>query len=481
MTNGLVILPLVLYLILMLAVAWFVTKRNKSKNGFVEEYFIGGRSMGGFVLGMTLIATFVSASSFIGGPGVAYSTGLSWVLLAMIQVPTAFLTLGVLGKKFAIISRRINAVTVTDYLYARYKSNAVVVIASIALVLFFVAMMVSQFIGGGVLFQNITGYSYLVGLILFGIVVVLYTTIGGFRAVALTDAIQAMVMVAATIVILVAVINQGGGVSSIVDTITETNPSMVDPNATAKPTILSYWILVGIGVLGLPQTSVRCMGFKNTKSLNSSMIIGTIVVGFLLLGMHLVGFLSAGVLEATPETSDSVIPMVVLQELPSFWAGLFLAGPLAAVMSTVSSLLLLASASVIKDIMLRYSKKSYTQGQVKKYSWAVTAILGILAFVFAIEPPDLIVWVNLFAMGGLEAAFFWPTLLGLYWKRANKTGVISGIIGGVGTFLLMGQMGWTVIGMNNIVIALLVSLVFFIVGTYLGKKPDSETIELFFG
>ncbi len=476
--TGLII-PILIYLALMMVIAWYSTHRGKNA-GFLEEYFIGSRSLGGFVLAMTLIATFVSASSFISGPGVAYSTGLSWVFLSMIQVPTAFLTLGVLGKKFAIIARRIKAVTVTDYLYARYQSNAVVLLASVAILFFFVAMMVAQFIGGGVLFQNITGYSYATGLILFGLVVIVYTTIGGFRAVVLTDAIQAVVMLLATVTITWAIIRAGGGVENLVNNIAQANPSMIDVNAVPKPKILSFWILVGIGLLGLPQTSVRAMSFKDTKGLHNSIIIGTVVVGFLMLGMHLAGFFSAGVLTGTPATSDSVIPMIVMQVLPGFWAGVFLAGPLAAIMSTVSSLLILASATIIKDMLLRFGKKQRDNRQLRRISLLSTGVIGALTFLFALNPPDLIVWINLFAMGGLEAAFFWPTLLGLYWPRANACGAICAMVGGVVTFLGLGLAGFSLAGMNNIVFGLAVSLVFFIIGTYLGKKPSAQVQALFF-
>ena len=143
-----IVIVLAVYLASNLVIGLVVSKRQAKRDaekGFVNNYFIGGRSMGGLVLAMTLIATFTSASSFIGGPGIAASKGLVWVYLSMIQVPTAFIILGILGKKFAVISRKINAVTVTDYLRARYKSPAVVIISSICLVLFFVAQMVSQF------------------------------------------------------------------------------------------------------------------------------------------------------------------------------------------------------------------------------------------------------------------------------------------------------------------------------------------------
>ena len=134
MGKVLIVIPIVLYLALNLFLGIWVSKRaskENSKNGFINNYFIGGRSMGGFVLAMTLTATYTSASSFIGGPGIAYSVGLSWVLVAVTQVPTVFLTLGILGKKLAIISRKIDAVTVTDYLSKRYKSPVVVILSLI--------------------------------------------------------------------------------------------------------------------------------------------------------------------------------------------------------------------------------------------------------------------------------------------------------------------------------------------------------------
>ncbi|MEG0157026.1 MAG: sodium/panthothenate symporter, partial [Anaerovoracaceae bacterium] len=140
-TNSL-ILVLIVYLAVNLIVGLWSSKiqrKNQQGKGFINQYFIGGRSMGGLVLAMTLIATFTSASSFVGGPGIASSTGLVWVYLSMIQVPTAFIILGVLGKKFALISRKTNAVTVTDFLRVRYKSPVVVIISSLCLVLFFIA------------------------------------------------------------------------------------------------------------------------------------------------------------------------------------------------------------------------------------------------------------------------------------------------------------------------------------------------------
>lgn len=487
MGNIQILIPMLVYLIIMLVIAVYTNKTGQNrtgKGGFIEEYFIGNRTMGGFVLAMTIIATYASASSFVGGPGVAYSKGLGWVFLAMIQVPTAFLTLGVLGKKFAIIGRKINAVTVTDFLRARYKSDIVVILSSIAILVFFAAIMVAQFIGGARLFQAVTGYSYLMGLIIFGIAVVIYTTFGGFRAVVITDAIQGVVMIFATIFILFAVIKAGGGISPIMEKITATNPGAIEPTAggtISKPFILSFWVLVGVGILGLPQTTVRGMGFKDSKSLHNAMIIGTFVVGFLMLGMHLVGVFGQAIIPEGVESVDLVVPTLTVKVLHPVLAGIFIAGPLAAIMSTVDSMLLLAAAAIIKDLFMNYSKSEMTEKKLTKISFITTALLGTIVFVFSIQPPDIIVWINLFAFGGLEAAFLCPTIFGLYWKRANATGAILSFIGGVGAYFYYTITKTKYIDMHQIVPTIAIAIIFFIIGSYIGKKPDKETLRLFYG
>lgn len=488
-----IIIPIVLYLALNLFLGIWVSKigaKDNAKNGFINNYFIGGRSMGGFVLAMTLTATYTSASSFIGGPGIAYSVGLSWVLVAVTQVPTVFLVLGILGKKLAVISRRINAVTVTDYLSKRYNSSIVVILASLALVIFFIVTMVAQFIGGAVLFQTITGYSYIMGLVLFGTIVIIYTTIGGFKAVVATDTLQGIIMIIGTGLILYFIIKVGGGMDAIGATLNEVNPAWATPlsgNHFSPGYILSFWILVGIGTLGLPQNTVRAMGFKNTKSMHNAMIYGTIVFFILMFGMLLAGVLSRAILPIEITNLDTVIPTLVVKIMPPILAGLFIAAPLAAVMSTVSSMLILSSAAIIKDIYINYMKKEKVDENNKTFEKKIstmslwtTAILGIIVFLLAVKPPELLTFINLFAFGGLEAAFFCPVVFGLYWRRANATGCILSMVLGVTSFIYFYIIKFSPWGLQPIVPALLISIVAFILGGFIGEKPKDEVIELFY-
>lgn len=251
------LIPLVIYLISVYLLALYANRILSRSGNFLEEYFIGSRQMGGFVLAMTLVATYISASSFVGGPGVAYKMGLGWVLLAMVQLPACWLSLSVLGKKYAIIARRINAVTINDILWARYRNRWVVIFGSLSLVIFFLVAMVAQFVGGARLFEAVTGLGYNTGLVIFATTVVLYTTIGGFRAVALTDAVQGIVMMIGTSALLIGVIHMGGGVESLIKGLHAVDPALITPAGPdgfiSKPFILSFWILVCFGVIGIPH------------------------------------------------------------------------------------------------------------------------------------------------------------------------------------------------------------------------------------
>lgn len=490
--NFILISVLVAYMLLNLYIGLKISKKQNNKDkekgtSFINNYFIGGRSMGGFVLAMTLVATFTSASSFIGGPGIAYSKGLSWVFLSMIQVPTAFIILAVLGKKFAIIARRTDSVTVTDFLRHRYDSPIAVIILSIWLIVFSIAQMMAQFVGGAVLFQSVTGLPYVVGLLLFGIVVIVYTSFGGFKAVVTTDTIQGVVMLIGSIIFLGTIIKVGGGLDNIVLKLNEVNPGWNTPDAggeAPKQFIMSFWILVGIATIGLPQTAVRAMGFKDTKSLHDAMVYGTIVLGALMLIMHISGVFAPAVISPSEfQNTDYIVPNIVLKYLNPFIAGIFIAAPIAAVMSTVSSLLIMTSAAIVKDLYLNYIVKdveNISEKKISNLSMITTFLIGTLVFILTINPPELIVWINLFAMGGMECAFLASIILGLYWKGANSTGAILSSLFGPIIFILLKQFKFDFFGFDPIVPSIIITLILFVVGSLLGKKTSKEKLEVFF-
>ncbi|MCE9943531.1 sodium/pantothenate symporter [Aeromonas rivipollensis] len=476
-------LPLVIYLVLVLGVG-FWAGRHRAGGDFVQEYFIGNRSMGGLVLAMTLVATYTSASSFIGGPGAAYKIGLGWVLLAMIQLPTVWLTLGVLGKKFAIIARRVNAVTINDMLWARYRSKWVVVLGSVTIILAFIATMVVQFIGGARLLETATGLSYQQGLFLFASCVLLYTVIGGFRAVVMTDALQGIIMLIGTGALLAGILIAGDGLPNLIHQLKVIDPKLVSPTGAGdmltQPFMLSFWILVCVGVVGLPHSALRCFGYRDSKALHRGILIGTVVSALLMLGMHLAGALGRAILPGM-DSPDKIMPSLMMEVLPPWLAGVFLAAPMAAIMSTIDSQLIQASATLVKDLYLNYlnPRQEKLEVRIPRLSLLCTLFLGTLVLLAALQPPEMIIWLNLLAFGGLQAVFLWPLVLGLYWSRANGPGALASMVSGIVCYGALSQWGIKLAGLHAIVPSLGLGLAAFVVVSLLTPPPDQSVRRLF--
>ncbi|WP_225086548.1 sodium/pantothenate symporter [Pectobacterium colocasium] len=471
-----ILLPLIGYLLLVFGLSVYAYRRRQAGN-FLNEYFLGGRSMGGFVLAMTLIGTYVSASSFIGGPGAAYKYGLGWVLLSMIQLPTMLLSLGILGKKFAILARRYNAITLNDMLYARYNSPLLVWFASISLLVAFIGAMAVQFIGGARLLETAANIPYDIGLLIFGVTIALYTTFGGFRASVLNDAMQGIVMLIGTVILLVGVIYAAGGLHSAVDKLQQIDPMLVSPQGSngilSMPFMTSFWVLVCFGVIGLPNTAVRCISYRDSKALHRGIIIGTIVIGILMLGMHLAGALGRAVMPNLT-IPDQVLPALMVTVLPPLAAGIFLAAPMAAIMSNINAHLLQASATIIKDLYLSVRPQQiHNERRIKILSSMTTLLLGLLVLLASLRPPDMIIWLNLLAFGGLEAVFLWPLVLGLYWERANAAGALSAMFTGAICYTLLASFNLQLAGYHPIVPSLLLSLMAFIIGNRFGHNPPA--------
>ncbi|MGL4861101.1 MAG: sodium/pantothenate symporter [Enterobacteriaceae bacterium] len=475
------IIPLVIYILLVFGLSIYAMKRRRSGH-FLSDYFLGERSMGGFVLAMTLTATYIGASSFIGGPGAAYKYGLGWVLLALIQVPTVLLTLGVLGKKFAILARRYQAITLNDLLLARYQSKLLVWLASLSLLVAFIGAMTVQFIGGARLLETVAGIPYGSGLIIFGLTVTLYTAFGGFRASVLNDAMQGIVMMLGTCLLLFAVIKAAGGLPEAIVKLNHINPQLTSPqgadNFLTLSFMSSFWVLVGFGVIGIPATAVRCIAYRDSKAVHQGIIIGSIVLFILLMGMHLAGALGRAVLPdiAIP---DQVVPTLMMHVLPPLAAGLFLAAPLAAIMSTINAQLLQSASTIVKDLYLGlYPHKQMDERHLKRFSNLVTLILGVLLLIAAWSPPEMMIWLNLLALGGLEAVFLWPLVLGLYWEKANATGAISSMVAGGTCYTLLALLKLQPAGFHPIVPALLLSLIVFYIANPFGARDKLVSAPL---
>ena len=465
----LIFIPILLFFAALAVTAVWTERRRsreKEKQRFADEYFLGSRSLSGVVLAMTLVATYGSVSSFVSGPGIAWKLGLGWVVFAAPQIIAGFFILGLLGKKMALASRASGAITVTGLLEVRFGSRALTVLLSLALLICFCAMMTGQFIGGAAIFAEAAGIDPVLGLLLFGLLTVFYTTFGGFRAVAWTDFVCAVLMIVGMVMLGWAVIGEAGGLTAameraaaaqLADPSADLSSSPIfSPNANgALPWTLlfSAWILVGFGTAGLPQSAVRCMSYQSSADLHRAMIVSTIVCGALMIGITVIGVFARGLpdFDLAGASTDHVVPRLITQHLTPIEAGITLIGPLAATMSTVSSLLIAASSAVVKDLLLA-----------------------------AARPFDLIAWINMGSFGGLEVAFLFPLVLGLFWRRATAKGCVASI--SVGLMLYAGLLLFkpNLWGFHAIVPGLFVTAVVFALVSLLTKQHPNAKLRYFF-
>ena len=204
------------------------------------------------------------------------------------------------------------------------------------------------------------------------------------------------------------------------------------------------------------------------------------------IGVNFTGILAHGVLTGPLESYggvDYIIPKTIVASMPSYLVGFAIIGPLAASVSTISGLLIVASSAIIKDVYLHQKKKEGKAVPDKKLrflSMLATAVIGAAVFFIALTPPSLIWIINMFAFGGLETAFFWTLLLGLFWKKANRLGALLSMGGGTLAYCVTQFLGFKIMGLHQITIGITVSLIFFLVGSYFGKPTEREVLKEFF-
>ncbi len=437
------IVPFGLYLLLTVAVAIFarstMTRLVSSGKNFMSEYYVGGRSMGAVVMAFTFVATFASAGTFIGYPGLAYKNGLTVVMTGISQITLAYVAFAIIGKRMCILGHRTGAVTFTEIMRRRFDHPLLVIGITAAILLFFGAFMVAQFAGAARILQSIAGVPYAVGVLLFGGAVAATVVIGGFRAVAWTDTLQGLVMVLGVLIVVPAFFFFAGGIELVTSRLMAADPARVfgpGPGGWASPsTLLGFWILWVLLAVGNPSLSMRFMAARDTRVIHRAMIIAAVVGTIFYVPMFYFG---AGIYTVLPDLApDVAVPRAYMASLPGWLAGVCLAAPFAAVMSTVDSLLLTSTSALVRDIYQAYVNPKADPRKLSMWSYLISAGIGVAVLLLALTPPQLIATVVIYFAGGVASAFVVPLLAMLFWPRATTWGAIASVYGGIAIFLLI--------------------------------------------
>lgn len=477
--------PFALFMLFILAVAVYTVAKKKSlPGGESAHYYLGGRSLGPWVLIFTILASAASAGTFIGSPGLSYGQGYGWTFGAMLQVPAAFVMLGILGKKLAILSRKLDLVTFTDFFKHRYESPVVVVVTSVGVVVFLVAYMVAQFVGGARILGTITGVPYWMLVVTFAGIVALYTAFGGFLAAAFTDAAQGAIMLGGGFLLWFSVFFIGGGASELAEGTAAGVPELTTlpgPGGFDPAMMLSYSVMFGLLLLALPHVAVRAMAYKDSKAMHTAMVFGPAIMALFTLGFGAMGVF-ARVLLGDVDVPDMALPLLALDRLPGALAGALLAAPIAAVMSTVDSMILVVSGAIVRDLYVGYVKPDLADKKEARIGSVVSLSIGVIVLLLALNPPEYLQYLINFAIGGLEATLFVPLVLGLYWKRGNALGATLSIAGGMIWYLLASV--WAPVlafGLMPVFPAALFALVVYVAAGYFGPPPSRTVLVKFWG
>lgn len=428
-----------IYLLMMIGIGVYSYRKTNTSS---QDFLIGGRKMGPVVTALSAGAADMSGWLLMGVPGAMYAVGLSSIWLAIGLTIGAFLNYVLVAPRLRVYSEVAqNSITIPVFFENRFKdrSHVLKLISSIIILVFFTLYTSSGMVAGGTLFQSAFGLDYSVGLWVTSLVVILYTFLGGFLAVSLTDFVQGTIMVFALIIVPIVVIMEIGGINETLHHIKlddVKNLSWFEGLNTIGILSLVAW---GLGYFGQPHILVRFMAIEHVKDLKSARTVGITWMIFCVGGAMLVGLVGIAYMTKFNQTIDDPETIFILFSRILFHpliAGFLLSAILAAVMSTISSQLLVTSSSMTEDFYHSFLNKKATEKTLLRVSRISVLIVAVIAMIFAINPKDSILNLVGDAWAGFGSAFGPIMILSLLWKNCSRIGAIAGILSG-GLIVLM--------------------------------------------
>ncbi|MGN0528198.1 MAG: sodium/proline symporter PutP [Eubacterium sp.] len=494
-----IMISIVAYLAVMVIVGAVFSKKTKN----VGDFYLGGRKLGPLVTAMSAEASDMSSWLLMGLPGVAYLTGVAdagWTAIGL-AIGTYFNWL-IVAKRLRQYSAKIGAITVPDYFSLRYKdkSKILMAIAAVVIIVFFVPYTASGFAACGKLFGTLFGVDYHIAMIVSAIIIVGYTSLGGFNAASTTDFIQSIIMTTALIIVLVFGVSRAGGMDAVIENAKSLNGyvSMFETYDAQTGSAVSHSFLTivstlawGLGYFGMPHILLRFMAIEDPNKIKTSRRVGTVWVVISMSVAILIGIVGLGMVNnnAIAPLADSETIIIQIAELLSkngvaaaLIAGVILAGILASTMSTADSQLLAASSSASENILGGLFKLKLSE-QAKMIVARVTLIaISVIAVIIAWDSNSSVFGIVSFAWAGFGAAFGPVVLLSLFWKRSNKYGAVAGMISGgamvfIWKYVIAGLSD--VLNIYELLPAFVIGLVVNVVVSLATKKPEQEIIDEF--
>ncbi len=497
------------YLLLMIVIGIFYSRRTKNN----EDYFLGGRNLGGWTAALSAQASDMSGWLLMGLPGAVYLAGTGEIWIAVGLLIGTILNWYIVSsrlRKYTIVAG--NSLTIPSFFENRYrdKRGVIKIVSAIIIAVFFAVYTASAFRSGANLFAVLFGDSidnaYIIGLIIAAVVILIYTLLGGFKAVCTTDFIQGMLMLVAILavpIVAFAIVSRDPGFTAALQKHGVANPSdYLNPFLTAEGKPVTAVSVIsnlawGLGYFGMPHIIIRFMAIKNEHEVKKSRKIAIIWVILSLTAACFVGVVARAYLTPQLFGKDSETSFIrLIQQVFSgngmmvFIGGVFLCGILAAIMSTADSQLLVTSSAISEDffkgVIKRNSKNQKTEKNALLVGRIAVVVVAIVAFVIALDPESSIMDLVSDAWAGFGAAFGPVVLLALFWKRSTLSGAVAGMATGAVTVivwdylpLVNGDTIYKATGLYSLVVGFVLALVVNISVSLISKAPSGEITNEF--
>lgn len=473
---------LVLYLGIMAFIGWYAGRKTNN----IGDFFVLSGKAGVIVSGIAYFSTQFSMGTFLGTPGTIYGVGYAGMA---ISVPGAvfcmILPALLIGRKLITLGHKYGFLTMADYLTDRYHSKNMSGVLGVMMLFFLVPMMGAQIIGAGVIVHVFTGLPEWVGVVGMGIIVILYCMSGGMKGAMMTDVIQGSLMIATAVVTFIVSVVMGGGFSNINHTLQSMNEAYLTfPGANGYMPwtyYVSNIVLWSFFTMGQPHLFTKFFAMKDHKTMFKAILLGTAGMFFSATLIEWAGVNGIASIQNI-EKADQIIPMILQRGMNPFLASIFIAGIVAAGMSTIDGILVTTTGAVTRDIYQKIINKDATDENVMKLSKVVTVIIGIIVICFGVFQPGSIFEINLFAFSGM-AIFVVPILFGIYWKKATAKGAIASVIVGIISLLLFTlnpSVKALAMGFHALFPTTIIASIVMIVVSKFTETPPQETIDRHF-
>lgn len=464
-----------IYFLIMLGIGYYSYKKSTSN---VNEFLLGGRRLGAAVTALSAGAADMSGWLLMGIPGAMYVSGISSSWIAIGLTTGAFLNYVLVAPRLRVYTERArNAITIPDYFEKRFHdhSRMLRLISALVILVFFTLYTSAGMVSGGRLFESAFGLPYTTGLLLTSSVVVLYTFLGGFLAVSLTDFVQGAIMFAALILVPIVVFFHVGGVGETLELVRSKDSNLLSMwEGTTMVGVISL-LAWGLGYFGQPHILVRFMAIERVGQLRSARRIGISWMVMTMGGASLVGLAGIAYMTkhgqgiADPETIFIYFSQVLFHPLIG---GFLLSAILAAVMSTISSQLLVTSSSMTEDFYKAFLNRRASEKQLLRISRLSVLVVALVAILLSLNPQDTILNLVGHAWAGFGAAFGPLVLLSLLWRRTTRNGAMAGMVAGGLTVLLWVFIPHAYQDWYAMIPGFLLSFVSIVVVSLMGKGPD---------